>query len=94
MRKIWDKIVGWLVAIPTDKKMHFVAGAFLSAFFAISLGMKVAIIPAIVAGFIKEFFDKWTTDTWEWWDFAATCFGGLLIQGFVLLNLWWFPAGV
>jgi len=89
MRKIWDKIVAWLVAIPQDKKMHFVAGFIIAAFFALALGMKIAIVSAIFAGLIKEFFDKWTTEKWEWWDFAATCFGGLLIQVFILLGMWW-----
>ena len=89
MRKIWDKLVEWLSAIPSDKKMHFVAGVIIAAFFALALGMKIAIVPAIFAGFIKEFFDKWTTDTWEWSDLVATILGGLLIQAFILLGVWW-----
>ena len=90
MRKIWDKIVAWILGIPTDKKLHFVAGFIIAAFFGLALGMKAVIVPAIFAGFIKEFFDQWTTDQWEWWDFAATCLGGLLAQSFVLLNMCWF----
>lgn len=89
MRKIWDAVVRWLVAIPSDKKYHFGAGVIIAAFFSLALGMKVAIVPAIAAGFIKEFFDKWTSGVWEWWDFAATCLGGLLIQVFILLGMWW-----
>ena len=89
MRKIWDKIVEWIQSIHADKKMHFVAGFIIAAFFALALGMKIAIVPAIFAGLIKEFFDKWTTEKWEWWDFAATCLGGLLIQVFILLGMWW-----
>lgn len=90
MRKIWDKIVAWILAIPADKKLHFVAGFIIAAFFGLALGMKAIIVPAVFAGFIKEFFDLWTTKKWEWWDFAATCFGGLLAQLFVVLNMWWF----
>ena len=89
MRKIWDKIVAWPVAIPQDKKMHFVAGLIIAAFFALALGMKAAIDPAIAAASIKEFFDQWTTGKWEWRDFAATCLGGLLVQVFILLGIWW-----
>lgn len=33
---------------------------------------------------------SWTSGEWDWWDFVATCLGGLLIQSFVLLNMWWF----
>ena len=89
MRKIWDKIVEWITSIPADKKMHFVAGVIIAAFFALALGMKIAIVPAIFAGLIKEFFDKWTTGKWDWWDFAATCLGDLLVQVFILLGMWW-----
>lgn len=89
MRKIWDKLVEWLSAIPSDKKQHFVAGTIIAAFFALALGMKAAVVPAIAAGIIKEFFDKWTTDTWEWGDLVATILGGLLIQAFILLGVWW-----
>ena len=86
MRKIWDKLVQLLNKIPWVKWLHFVAGLIIAAFFAITLGMKVCLVPVIIAGFAKEFFDKWTTGTWEWWDFVATCIGGLLIQFFVLLS--------
>ena len=48
--------------------------------------MTVCIVPVIFAGFIKEFFDKWTTQEWDWWDFVATCAGGLIIQLFVILG--------
>lgn len=91
MRKIWNWIVKKILAVPQDKRLHFVAGLILSAFFAISLGMKVCIIPAIIAAFVKEFFDKWTAGEWEWMDLLATVLGGLVPQVFVLLGVWWFP---
>ena len=93
MRKIWNAIVKWILSIPQDKRLHFVAGIIIAAFFCIALGMKICIVPAIFAGFIKEFFDVWTDkngEGWDWWDFAATCLGGLVPQIFVLLNMWWF----
>ena len=86
MRNIWDKLVQLLNKIPLGKWLHFVAGLIIAAFFAITLGMKVCLVPVIFAGFAKEFFDKWTIGTWEWWDFVATWIGGLLIQLFVLLS--------
>ena len=86
MRKIWDKLVQLINKIPLDKLLHFLAGLIIAAFFAIIFGMKVCLIPVIIAGFAKEFFDKLTTSTWEWWDLVATCLGGLLIQLFVLLG--------
>lgn len=86
MRKIWDKLVQLINKIPLNKLLHFLAGLIIASFFAIIFGMKVCLIPVIVAGFAKEFFDKLTTGTWEWWDLVATCLGGLLIQLFVLLG--------
>lgn len=86
MRKIWDKIVAWFLSIPTDKRLHFVAGFILASFFGLGLRMVAVIVPAIFAGFIKEFFDKWTTNTWDWYDFLATCLGGLLAQLFVAFS--------
>ena len=86
MRKIWDKLVQLINKIPLDKLLHFLAGLIIAAFFAIIFGMKVCLIPVIIAGFAKEFLDKWVTGTWEWWDLVATCLGGLLIQLFVLLS--------
>lgn len=86
MRKIWDKLVQLINKIPLDKLLHFLAGLIIASFFAIIFGMKICLLPVIIAGFAKEFFDKWVTGTWEWWDLVATCLGGLLIQLFVLLG--------
>lgn len=92
MRKIWDQIVKWILSIPSDKKLHFVAGFIIAAFFAISLGMVAVVVPALFAGFLKEFFDQWTSPSgegWDWGDLLATVLGGVLCQGFVLLGIWW-----
>ena len=90
MRKIWDKIVSWLQAIPSDKKYHFAAGFTIAAFCAIALRISLAVVPAIFAGAFKEFFDKWTTGEWDWKDFAATCLGGILISIFQLIGFFIF----
>lgn len=87
MRQLWDKLVQLLYKVPWDKWLHFFAGLIIAAFFAITFGMKACLVPAIIAGLAKELFDKKTTGILDWWDFGATCFGGLLIQLFVLLHL-------
>ena len=87
IRKIWDAIVAWLLGIPSDKKWHFAAGFFFATLFGMLFNMKACILPAIFAGFIKEFFDLWTTDQWDWKDFLATAIGGVLPQLFVILNM-------
>lgn len=89
MRTIWDKFVAWLEAIPRDKGLHFVAGVIVAAFFALALGVKAAILPALIAGLFKEAFDKLTTGEVDWLDLVATCLGGLLVQAFILLGIYW-----
>ena len=84
-RKIWDAIVSLINKVPKDKLLHFVAGLIIAAIFALPLHMKACIVPVVFAAFIKEFFDLWTTDKWEWWDFGATCIGGLVIQVLAVL---------
>ena len=86
IRKIWDAIVKFISSVPYDKLLHFVAGLIIAAIAALPLHMKACIVPVVFAGFIKEFFDSWTTDKWEWWDFGATCIGGLVIQLLVILS--------
>ena len=92
MRKIWDKIVQWLLSIPSDKRLHFVAGLLVGAFCCLSLGVEWCWWPAMLAGFLKEFFDVWTSpkgEGWDWGDLLATTLGGLVIWGFQLLGMWW-----
>lgn len=81
MGKIYNKFVEWLCAIPFDKYLHYIAGLLIALFFGVSLGMgAAAFIPALFAGFIKEFVDEWKrVQAWDWWDFAATTFGGLSV---------------
>lgn len=35
MRQIWNKIVAWMLSIPANKRLHFVCGLIIAAFFAI-----------------------------------------------------------
>lgn len=87
IRKIWDAFVCFIPKVTYDKLLHFIAGLLIAAFFDITLGMAACIAPAVLAGFIKESFDLWTTGKWDWRDFAATCAGGLAIQILVVLAL-------
>ena len=102
MRKIWDKIVGWLTAIPIDKWLHFLAGMFIAAFFAVALGNEfmnwllggnypfVWMAPVLALAALKEMFDGWTTGRFEWGDIFATALGGLLVVCFGWLHMWWY----
>ena len=102
MRKIWDKIVGWLTAIPMDKWLHFIAGMIIASFFAVALGEEfmewivggyrpfVWMAPVLLLAVLKEMFDGWTTQRFEWGDILATAIGGMLVVCFGWLHLWWF----
>jgi len=89
MRNIWNKIVQWILHLPADKRLHFVAGFIVAAFFGISIGWPWVIVPAFIAGLLKEVYDIVTTKIWEWGDLLATTLGGLLCQIFVGLGIWW-----
>lgn len=91
MRKIWNWIVSLLYKVGEDKWFHFMAGLILAACVFIVFGWKWG--PAAVsfiAGLCKEAFDLITTKVVDWKDLVATLSGGLLIQLFVFLNIWFF----
>lgn len=87
MRKIWDKIVALISKVPYDKLLHFIVGVLIAAFFAIvwPSAAEWCFFPVLMIAGLKEFFDYWTTDQVDWWDFVATVAGGLVIQIFTIL---------
>lgn len=85
MTNPWKWLIALLAKIGRDKLYHFIAGALVAAFFCITLGMKACIVPAIFAGFIKEFIDQWRYSGWDWFDLLATVLGGAVIQIFAIL---------
>ena len=89
IRKIWDAIVRFIYKVPYDKLLHFIVGLFVASFFNVSLGMLVCIIPALFAGVLKEAFDYWTTNQFDWLDLVATVAGGAVIQVFAILGHIW-----
>ena len=58
MRQIWNKIVAWVLSVPTDKRLHFVCGLIIAAFFAIALDMKFCFWPVIFFAAGKEVFSR------------------------------------
>lgn len=91
MRKIWDKFVKLLYNVGQDKWFHFMAGLLLAACVFIVFGWKWGpMVVSVIAGVGKEVFDICTTKVYDWKDLVATVCGGIPIQIFVLLHIWWF----
>lgn len=72
--------------IPKDKALHFIAGMLTTACVAIiPCLVNFAFAGAIVVGLIKEVRDEITYGGYDWKDFAATLFGGVIMQFFIWL---------
>ena len=84
MKKIIEKIKEWFNAIPTDKRILFVVGILVAAFFCITLKMEWCCIPTIFLGFILTFISGWNQKI-DWWKMFAVALGGLIIQLFQIL---------
>lgn len=87
IKKILTAILNWLVSIPSDKLLHFIAGAMIASFFALVVPYtaRVCVLFAAVAGIAKEVFDQYRYKGWDWLDLTYTIAGGLIIQIFAWL---------
>ena len=72
-----------------DKILHFVVGALITALVALFVpeGAPIAFLVAIVAGFAKEIFDRFTDGNFDFLDLFATWAGGLIVQIFIWIYL-------
>lgn len=89
IRNIYEKLAQLFLSVPLDKRLHFGAGFLIATVCAIVFGMYWCIIPAVVAGGLKEAFDKYTTGQFDIWDWIATALGGALVQLLVLISPLW-----
>ncbi len=94
MNKIKDilkAIRNWLDKIPQDKLLHFIAGAMLTAVFAmIKPFAPYACSVGIIAGIVKEWYDGGHGGSREFYDFFATSVGAIAMQIIVgLYMLFW-----
>lgn len=81
------KILFWLGSIPSDKLLHFIAGA-MAALLCTAIYPDMTpwcVVAAVVAGIAKEAVDQFRYGGWDWLDLAATVFGGLVVQIIVWL---------
>lgn len=83
MKRIFDKVIGWLNGIGADKYKHFALGAVIAAItvillacflpkWAVTVG-SVAVVA--MAAIIKERID----DEADEQDIVATCLGGIIV---------------
>lgn len=89
IKEIISKFENWLVSVPNDKLLHFIAGLLITSFFAIVIPFTASwcISFAIVAGLVKEAIDEYKNPmNWSNEDLFATVLGGFVIQAFVLIQ--------
>lgn len=88
MRKIVAKVLSVLGKVPQDKLLHFVAGMLIVGVTALCVPLApYAWIPGVIAGACKEWYDRRNGGDADVWDFAATVFGAVAMQGLVWLYL-------
>lgn len=84
MKKIFD----FIVSIPHDKLLHNWAGILIAlvalrllAFICIDgfFARVIAMVPVILAGYLKEVYDKNNGSKFDWIDFLYTVAGGLIV---------------
>ena len=87
IKKIMTAILKWLVSIPSDKLLHFIAGSMIAAFFALTVPCtaRICVLFAAGAAIAKEAFDQYRYKEWNWLDLPYSMAGGLIIQIFVWL---------
>lgn len=86
MRKVWEKIVKAILAVPEDKRLHFAVSLIIAAFCCITLDMGAwCVVPVFFIGFIKEFIDKWRGGAFDWYDLIADLAGGMVISLFAII---------
>lgn len=81
MKRIFEKIVGWLNGIPADKYKHFAVGAFVAAVVLLAvaifvpkwLALAASVVTVAVAAVGKEKADAKADEQ----DILATFLGGL-----------------
>ena len=77
-----------------DKKYHVLAGLIVAVFVGLPCyleslnlfaGLWSALTSGIIAGGIKEYCDMRTEgNKWDWWDFACTCIGAVIVALFIV----------
>jgi hypothetical protein len=76
-----------------DKVKHILAGLLIASVVGIPCYVNTYDLFAglwgctagIIAGGVKEYFDLCTDgNKWDWWDFAATCIGAVLVALFII----------
>lgn len=83
MKRLLNKIVGWLNRIPADKYKHFAVGAAIAALVLLSgalalpkwAAVSTSMIVVGLSGAAKEIYDDRTDRS----DIFATCLGGLAV---------------
>lgn len=84
---IYDKIVAWILSIPADKRLHFVAGLIIASFLCITFHLPWPVVLVFIVAVGKEVVSHLVKKSPpDWGDIAATVIGGAIVQAFDLLG--------
>lgn len=88
IKNILEAIRTWLDGIPSDKLLHGIAGAIITAAFALIKPFACfAFSIGIIAGILKEWYDGGHGGNQEFADFVATGIGAIVMQIVIWLML-------
>ena len=76
MKKFIEELKIWWASFPKDKLYHFLAGFFISALIGIPTYPAIGFACAVVAGALKEIYDRRNVGRFDWADLFATVIGG------------------
>jgi len=85
MRNLLKKIYGWMAA----GWPAILAGALLASFAAIALRLSFCMVVVIAAAFSWDFFHRYFKDEGRVEEALRVCVGGVPVQLFVSLAMWW-----
>ena len=84
LKRLW----AWLTGLGADKYMHIIAGILVVLVVSLwGLVAPYAWVFGAAVGLVKEVVDYCRVRAFDLLDWAATCFGASVAQGFVWLYL-------
>ncbi len=76
--------------IPYDKELHFLTGAIISLLVIIIFSnFRTAFIAGIIAGIVKEIYDRIVYGGFDWEDMVEIWLGSIFAMGIIfIISVW------